>query len=269
MTDASCYAIVLAGDRGPDDAVARATGAPCKALSPVAGTPMLWRVLNTLKQVAAIEKIILVGPTQEIMHAKPELARDLEKASVTWLAPGASPSASAALGLAQLPDDKPVLLTTADHAMLRADTVTSLLAANGDCDLAVGMVAYEQVVHAYPGTRRTALRLRPGAGYCGCNLFLINNTQGRKLVERWRRVEARRKHPARLIIGMLGWGAVIRYLCGRLRLADAFTRLSRRLDIRVKPILLDDPSAAIDVDTPADLALVESLLENRPQTRRA
>jgi GTP:adenosylcobinamide-phosphate guanylyltransferase len=47
-------AIVLAGSRGPDDPVARAAGLQHKALVPVAGVPMLQRVLDTLAAVPRI-----------------------------------------------------------------------------------------------------------------------------------------------------------------------------------------------------------------------
>ena len=43
-------ALVLAGSRGPTDPVAAAAGLPHKALVPVAGRPMLLRVIDTLRQ---------------------------------------------------------------------------------------------------------------------------------------------------------------------------------------------------------------------------
>ena len=46
-------ALVLAGDRTPDDPVARAAGVPCKALALVGGRPMVSRVLDALGTVSA------------------------------------------------------------------------------------------------------------------------------------------------------------------------------------------------------------------------
>ena len=253
-------AIVLAGDRGPNDPVAQAAGAPCKALTLVQGKALVWRVIDTLKQIERIESIVVVGPTRAVLDTTPGLAQALDNAGVSWIAPAASPSRSAALALDTLPADTPVLLTTADHALLQADMVTQLLHEGGKHDLAVAMTTYDTVKQAYPKSRRTALRLGPGAGYCGCNLFAINNANGRRLVTQWRSVEAQRKHPVRVIIGMLGWVTVLRYVCRRLTLEQAFTRLSQRLGIRVGTVLLSDPHAAIDVDSPADLALVEQIL---------
>jgi hypothetical protein len=56
---------------------------------------------------------------------------------------------------------------------------------------------------------------------------------------------------------------MVRYVLGWLSLSDALDRLGRRLNLHVKEILLPFPEAAIDVDTPADLALAEQILAER------
>ena len=50
-------ALVLAADRGPDDPVARAGGMACKSLVPVAGIPMLERVIGALEASPWVDKI--------------------------------------------------------------------------------------------------------------------------------------------------------------------------------------------------------------------
>src|SRR5690606_6381181 len=64
-------AIVLAGSRGPDDPVARAGGLQHKAFVPVAGVPMLQRVLDTLAQVPRIGRVVVVGVPQLPPNAGP------------------------------------------------------------------------------------------------------------------------------------------------------------------------------------------------------
>ncbi|GAB3680070.1 NTP transferase domain-containing protein [Salinisphaera aquimarina] len=267
MTRTRAYAaIVLAGDRGPDDPIAAATGAPCKSLSPVGGIALLERVLETLRDTPRIGSIIVVGPARTMFaddsHAAAQLDTLLQMPGVQWVAPADSPSASAAGALALLEPDQPALLTTADHALLRPSMIAPLLAAEGN-DLSVGMVEYAAVRAAYPHSRRTAIRLGRGDGYCSCNLFAIHTAAGRQLVSDWRRVERERKNPARVVAGMLGWMGVLRYALHRLTLADAFSRLSRRRRVNVSAVLLSEPEAAIDVDSLADLRLVESILATR------
>ena len=259
-------AVVLAGDRGANDPVAVATGAPCKALVPVGGQPLLARVIETLRGVSGIDAIVVVGPARAVVDSVPALKALLAAADVSWVAPADSPSASAARGLDTVAPDRPALLTTADHALLTAAMIEPLLGMSG-CDLSVGLVDYARVRHAYPASQRTAIRLGRGDGYCGCNLFAVPTSAGRKLIADWQRVEQQRKHPARVVAGMLGWTGVLRYALHRLGLEDAFARLSRRTNMRVCPVLLSEPEAAIDVDSLSDLQLVESILTDRERTK--
>lgn len=252
-------AVVLAGDRHANDPVAAATGAACKAFAPVGGQPLLARVIDTLRGVPGIGAIVVVGPTRAVVDSVPALKTLLDAADVTWVAPAGSPSTSAARGLDTLALDTPALLTTADHALLTPAMIEPMLTAN-DCDLAVGLVDYARVRRAYPASQRTAIRLGRGDGYCGCNLFAVNTPAGRQLIADWQRVERQRKHPARVVAGMLGWIGVLRYALRRLDLDNAFARLSRRAKLRVCPVLLSEPEAAIDVDSLSDLQLVESIL---------
>ncbi|MFN9928030.1 MAG: hypothetical protein ACK53I_13955, partial [Phenylobacterium sp.] len=58
-------------------------------------------------------------------------------------------------------------------------------------------------------------------------------------------------------------------LAGRLTLRDAFARLSRRLRLRVAPVVLADGAHAIDVDNPRTYACAEQLLLRRAASEAA
>ena len=66
-------AIVLAGDRTPDDPVARAAGVSCKALAPIGGIPMVLRVLGALAEAQDIGNRILCGPAWHAVETHNEL----------------------------------------------------------------------------------------------------------------------------------------------------------------------------------------------------
>ena len=87
------------------------------------------------------------------------------------------------------------------------------------------------------------------------------------LVEFWTQVERERKRPLRLI-RRLGWVMLIRYILGTLSLSDALNELSQRLGLSIKDIILPFPEAAIDVDTPEDLALVEQIVQKQERCLR-
>jgi hypothetical protein len=128
-------------------------------------------------------------------------------------------------------------------------------------DVAVGLVPYSLVVASYPQSKRTVTRLT-GGGFCGCNLFVLCTPKAMRIVEFWSQIERERKHPLRLI-RTLGGLALVRYMLGWLSLAGALSQLGRMLDLRVQEVLLPFPEAAIDVDTPEDLALAETILAKR------
>ena len=135
--------------------------------------------------------------------------------------------------------------------------------AAGDADLVVGMVERATIERLVPETRRTYWRFKGGA-YSGANLFLLKTPHARAAVAFWRRVETQRKQPWR-IVRAFGATLLLGYLFGRLSLDEAMERASDRLGCRVRAVTLPFAEAAIDVDKPADLALVERLLQDRQQ----
>ena len=134
-------AIVLAADRGRDDPVAAAAGVAAKCLTPIAGSPMVVRVVRALEQSARVNTILLCGPPAEALRESPELA-GMVSGGVRWMSPEATPATSAAAALAALPEDVPVLLTTGDHALLTPDMVRHFLdqasALGGDVAVGAG-----------------------------------------------------------------------------------------------------------------------------------
>ncbi len=252
-------AIVLAADRAPGDAVAVAAGVPGKCLAPVAGAPMVLRVMDALAASVEIGNCVLCGPPRPIVDGHPDLLACLDRPGVRWMANQATPSTSALTVLKSLPPEAPVLVTTADHALLSPEMVDFFCrsARKSGCDLAAALATRETILAEYPGMRRTLTRLRDGA-YCGCNLFAFLTPRAREAADFWRRVESQRKKPLR-VVGVLGLMVVLRYLLGVLTLDEALARLSRRLKMDVTAVKMPFANAAVDVDTPDDWKLVDDI----------
>ncbi|SFQ15023.1 MobA-like NTP transferase domain-containing protein [Nitrosomonas cryotolerans] len=253
-------ALVLAADRTANDPITLYTGVPCKAIAPVCGTPMIIRVLDVLAASDLVSSTILCGPPESFLPACPELKHRIESGQVTWLPNLNSPARSAESGFKLLDKDTPVLLTTADHALLTPTTLEYFLnqsyAANADAT--VGLVKHEDMMTAFPGTKRTVTRLRDG-GFCGCNLFTFN-PRGRELVTFWRQAEDMRKRPWRLILQILGLRMVLAYLLGSLTLKQALKAVSEKSRVNIQAVILPDPQAGIDVDSVKDLQFAEMIL---------
>lgn len=258
---AALSAIVLAGERPGGNALARAHGVPAGVLVEVAGQSCIARVLQALRASDSVAGGLLVGPRPEVLAARPDLARLLAAGDFTWVAPADGPSRSAhdaARALARFP----LLLTAGDHALLTPALIDDFCARARavDADLVIGLVAHARVVAAWPDSRRTVLRFRDGP-CCGANLYLLRTARALGALRFWQAVEGDRKRPWR-VARRLGWLALVRYLAGRLTRAQACALLSSRAQATVATILLDDPRAAVDVDSCADLALAERILRD-------
>lgn len=253
-------AVVLAADRSPDDLVAKATGVCCKALTLVDGRPMVLRVLDALNAAKEIDACIICGPQRYAVNQDAELCDRIASGHVKWVENRATPSSSTLHVLQSLPKDSPVLVTTADHALLNARMVDYFCshARSTECDIVIGLARHELLVAAYPETKRTVMRLRDGA-YCSCNLFAFLTPRAHTAADFWRKMESRRKKPWRMI-SAVGWIAVLRYLLGRLSLDEGLARISRQMGLIAGAVIMPFPEAAIDVDSIDDLRLVQDIV---------
>ncbi|MEZ5829907.1 MAG: NTP transferase domain-containing protein [Dongiaceae bacterium] len=255
-------ALILAGSRGPDDPMAKAAGVSHKALLPVAGVPMLLRVAEALHATAGIEHIYVCIEDASVIFQVPGLEA-LHRARALEALPAAeSPSASVAAALRRIDLAQPLLVTTGDHPLLTPAILRRFLdSAPTNCDLAVALAPAEVVAAAYPGAIRTFYRLGRRR-FSGCNLFLARSPNAVRVADFWRGLEVHRKRPLRLI-WQIGPIALIKMLLGAMNAEQAFAYLSRKAGATIHHVELPIADAAVDVDKPADLELVERIFANR------
>ncbi len=187
-------ALVLAGTRPGGDPLAEYAGVSHKALIEVGGVPMLLRVLRALAASPAVARIVVAIDRAEVLAAFPDVGKE-----VAVMPAASGPSASVAAALAR--EGTPLLVTTADHALLESAWVDEFVAAAArerQADACVGLARSEAVLAAAPGTQRTWLRFSDGA-YSGCNLFLLRTPACLGIVQLWQQLEADRKRPLSLL----------------------------------------------------------------------
>ncbi len=244
----SFSALVLAGSRGGPDPVAEYAGVSHKALIILEDRTLLERVVNALRAAGA-DRIAVSASDPAVTAAAQALGAKVLPAE-------AGPSLSVARAAEAL--GTPLLVTTADHALLRPEWVTGFLAGIPAGAQAAVLAARREVVEAAaPGTARTWLKLADGH-WSGCNLFYLATPASLAVVDLWRRVEADRKRPWRMA-RTLGAGILLRYLTGRLGLKEAAARMGRMAGVSAAVVESPYGLAAVDVDKPADLDLVRGL----------
>ena len=243
-------ALVLAAGRGPDDPMAKAHGVANKCLIPVKGVSMLDRVVSTLSDFPTVLVSIESGAAGH--HDA--------------IAPSASAPSSLISAVRSGRLSYPILVTTGDHPLLTREMVTHFCNASeaSGADFTAGLARAEVIEAAWPETRRTYFVF--GADrVSGCNLFALRDERAMRILERWQYLEQVRKKPWRLVAAF-GVAPLVRYLTGMLTLDSVFALASTKLGLVMKPVLMPQAEAAIDVDKPLDMDLAERVLAARERT---
>ena len=253
-------AIVLAGQRPGENDFALANRVAAKALIPVAGQPMLGRVVRTLLASPSIARIIVLAQEADSL-LEGELAWMKAEKRIATADAGAGISTSIRSVAGSQAAPWPVLIVTADHALLTPEVVEHFLAHASVGDAAFATVERNVVEAAYPQTRRTWIKFADGH-FTGANLFSLNNANARKGLDIWANVEQDRKKSWKLL-RFFGPVLALRALTRTISLKGALKVVGRKAGIDVRPVRLPFAEAAIDVDKPADLILVEEILADR------
>src|SRR3546814_5299206 len=136
---------------------------------------MLAHCLENLRAVPEIAAITVMAQQPEALLADAQVARAAESPKVRMLASRTGIASSiAAVGGSEIA--WPILVTTADHPLLRPETISAFLAEARGCDLAVGVVERGVVRSAFPDNRRTWLHFREGS-WTGANLLDRKSTR--------------------------------------------------------------------------------------------
>lgn len=249
-------AVVLAGSRPGRDVFAESFGTDLKALIPVGGEPMVRRPVRALLASRSIDRVVVLAQAPE------RLAAVLPDDPRVEMRPSQGTIAETMLGLI---DDRntewPLLVTTADHALLDAEIVDEFARAAAGADVAVGVVERSNLLKRLPQTQRTWLKFRGGA-YTGANLFALRSAAVRPAIELWRSVEQDRKKGWR-VISLLGPLTLLAVALRMVSLDAVLARLGSRLGVKVAAVRLSNPLAGVDVDKAEDHALVEAILTGK------
>ena len=249
-------AVLLAGSRPGVDPFAAAHGTDLKALIPLAGLPMIRRPVDALlasDRIAAV-RVLTQQPQRiaAVLPADPRLTVEPSQGTI-------------AATLAALCTDPatrwPLLVTTADHALLDAAMIAEFCNGAAPADIAIAVVERQRLLGRLPEARRTWIGFKAGA-YSGANLFALGGPQALSAIAWWRAVEQDRKKGWKLM-WQLGPSLFAAAMLRLLSLKDVLARIGARLGLDIRPVVMSDPLACVDIDKQADLDLAERLLAER------
>ena len=257
MSARQITALILAGRReGQVDPLAAAAGLADKCLIPIGGQPMILHVVDALAAVPQIGTILVsINDPATLDGLAPLRAlQDSGKLVITTARANLVDSVVAAVEAAPFP----VLVTTADNALLTPAAVAQFIAAAGQADVAVAFARRHSVLAAHPEGQRRFYKFR-GGGYSNCNLFWLGSDKALKATESFRYGGqfAKRKKDA---VRALGLTTLFLYLSGLMTIEGMFRHFSRRFGVRLKPLVMADGRLAIDVDNERTHRVAEEIL---------
>jgi len=245
-------AVVLAGALN-DGKLGQVSTAKYEALIPISDRPMVSYVVDALRGAACVERTVVVGPR--------ELAPVLDgTAGVAWVESRGSMVENIKVGIDHSKPVGPVLLVTSDIPLITPEAIDDFVRRCGEtaADIYYPIVRRETNERAYPGVKRTYVRLKDGV-FTGGNLALIEPEVVPACEVMIERAVSMRKKPLKLS-RMLGFKFIFKLLFNRLTLAEIEDRVQRILGFRGVGVESPYPEVGIDVDKPEDLALVEKVL---------
>jgi hypothetical protein len=227
--------LILAGGKCPDD-LRQATSCELRAELPFRGVPSARLVADVIKAVAPEGKTFVVGYEIEGCANAPA---------------GKSFVDSLRNGLVQI-ESEAFLLAAADLPFLKAESVRHFVnSADPKMLINYPIIPLDLCEKAFPGMKRTAIRLREGR-FTGGNVGVANTNLMRSILPILDEAYANRKKPLRLA-AQVGLGTLARLALGQvfpamLPLAALEKAVGKFLGGSVRAIPMPYPDLGADVD---------------------
>lgn len=255
--------LILAGQRDEKpDVLAKIHGLTHKAMIKVGGEALIGHVLRAINAALPHSKIIVSIENWPAIAGEPTVARLHKAGRLEHLRSHASLYGSIMLAAAE--KHFPMLITTADNALLTPEAVLAVVDAGQKHDAAiVGLTRREAIERAHSGGKGRYYEFADGA-FSNCNLFWIGSRETLKAAEAFREGGQFLKIKGRLL-RTFGLANLLLYRLRVMTLEQMFARASRRLGSEVVPLVLSDGRLAIDVDDVRSLQMVEDIMAaNQP-----
>jgi GTP:adenosylcobinamide-phosphate guanylyltransferase len=243
-------AVVLAGG-GPEPRLA--PDLPNKAFMEIGGRLLLTRVLDALRGCAAIDRIVVVGPTQALAP--------LVGAEIDVVPEQGSLMANVEAAVERLPAGGQIMTVASDLPLLSPDVVTGFLdRCSPGADFYYPIVPQAVIDARYPGARKTYVKVIDGV-FCGGSVLLFTSALLARVRPFVEQIIAARKKPW-LLAQLFGWATVMKFASGRLSISEMEARALEITGIRGRAVIVESPELALDVDAdrPENLAVLRAAL---------
>ena len=245
--------LILAGADN-DGLLKEISDASNEALIPINGKPMITYMIESLQKAKDIERIVVVGPKDELQKIHPEVEVIQNQGSILD---------NLSKGLTYLQNQEFILILTSDIPMITQEALTDFIRR---CSQRAGDVYYpinskETSEAKFPGVKRTYIRVKDGT-FTGGNVFLVRTEAAIRSLPKTKDFIAMRKKPLKLV-AILGLSFIIRFLTKTLTIRAAENRMSQILGLRAVAIISPYAEIGVDIDKPEDLHIAEKMLAEK------
>ncbi len=262
-------ALVLAAQRpGIIDPLAEKGGVSHKCLIDMDGTPMIERVLDSLLGSDHIGQILISIDDPDALSTVSAVQKCVSsgKINVTPSAENLYRSVKDALSNNV---EFPVAICTADNALQTAEMIDYFCEHfdKEDAEVGVSVTPAELIWSKYPEGQRRPYVLRDGK-FSNCNLYAlrsINSLEAAKAFEGGGQFGK----SAKRILQAFGLVNLLLYKYGNLSLDDVFRRVSKRLGLKIRPVIMPFAEAPIDVDNERTERIALQVLRERREAIEA
>lgn len=246
-------ALVLAGakEKGPLEI---AENVDNKALIMLDNRPMIDYVVDALNSSENIDRILVVGPKNEL---HPYIGKKVNEI----LNPGNSILGNMEIGLNFFNSADNLLLLTSDIPLITSEAIDEFLEICTKRKAYIGypIISKENIVKKYPETKRTYVKMKEGI-LCGGNIIFFKPEvffQKKKLIkELFDNRKATWKY-----VKILGLKFILKFLFKTLTLEEIEKRVTDIFGYNSIAVMISYPEIMIDLDKLSDLKLIRKCLE--------
>lgn len=224
-----------------------------KGLLPIAGKPMVEWVVDALDAAETVEQTAVVVPTAEDLGSWVDKVDKVVVSDREFMD-------NVLAGIASFRSERPVLVATGDLPALTAEAVDDFVRSSlaSGADFTYPLVPKEDMIAAFPGSERTYFKLVTGQ-FTGGNIALIEHAAAENNRGIGQRLFELRKSAVALV-RILGLRFALKFVIGRLHPREVEAKMEELIGCSGAAVLSHYASIGMDVDKPADVALVERVL---------
>jgi hypothetical protein len=256
-------ALVLAARR-PDEQnpLSLAEGVTHKCLIDMGGMPMIARVIRTIALCPEIGTILISTDDSSSLSGISPLDDLVSRGRLKFVRAGDNLFQSVKQALPR-GTEYPVLVTTADNALMTEEMIARFLSDFGvsTADVGVAITRAETVWAKYPDGQRRPHRFADGP-ICNCNIFGLRNASAVTAAKAFEGGGQFGKSKLR-VLRAFGFVNLLLYLSKQLTLGATFKRISKSFGVTVEALGLPFAEAPIDVDNERTARIARQIIAER------